>query len=71
MGGQSIIYFSEEALRLFLKKFVTSAIPMVRWYVAEMEIITQIVSVAVNLEEEWAKLVPFPWGTPLSQWHEK
>ena len=47
-----MIYRSEEALRVFWKEFLTSEIPMVRWYVAQMETISQSVGTSRTGEED-------------------
>ena len=45
-GGQSIIYSSDEDLRVFWKALVTSVVIMVRWYVSEMVAISRSVGAA-------------------------
>ena len=52
-GGQSMIYRSEEALRVFWKVLVTSEIPMVRWYLVAMVITSRSVDAARTEEEGW------------------
>ena len=46
---------SEEALRVFWKSWVTSTIPMVRFYVAAVEIISRSVRAVRTVKEEWSK----------------
>ena len=66
-----MIYSSEEELRVFWKALVTSAIPIVSWYVAAMEIISRSVGVDRTGDEDWPKSITFTWGPLLAQWRGK
>ena len=70
-GGQSIIYRSEEALRVFNNSLVTYMVPIVMWHVAEMEKISRSVVDDSTGEEYWKKSTPFTWGRQLTQWSGK